>query len=161
MSDILTSFYFLAKHNNGMFKSEKQASFLLSKCEDNVFYVKCTAVFGESSFSRHGYGVTITCDDKGILSITKEAEKSGKVSTTFTRQSNFVFFDKGAYAADLKKAYSLVSFLDIATEKRCRKYSRLARKGLLIEELAETLCCIAEAREEAAKQALQALIELH
>ena len=84
--DILKSVYTLAKHNNGYFKSEKQASFLKSRID----MIGC---FCESfSFGYHGGAsntrtIHIDYDDHGITSIRSVADKSKKEKIIFTRKS--------------------------------------------------------------------------
>jgi hypothetical protein len=74
MSNLEISFAGLVKNNNGMFKSVKQAEFLLSMCDNNVFIT--TGRFGKSYFILFYH-----CDKDGIVSVTKDTEKKKDVLT--------------------------------------------------------------------------------
>jgi len=70
--DLSISFASLVKTNNGFFKSDKQASFLLSQCRD-----------GEYSTSGHlhgnSYQLFYTCDDAGVTKVEKSTHAKGLV----------------------------------------------------------------------------------
>jgi hypothetical protein len=84
MDKILASCFNLAKwENNGKFKSEKQAEFLLSKFDANSEYSACTLGPYNSQLIW-----TVKADKTGIVSITKLAYKSGKTTITFQRKSD-------------------------------------------------------------------------
>ena len=85
-SSITQSFYVIAK-NGGYFRSEKQAGFLLSNCENNVYTTTANASFGfgDNGVVNNSYIITITCDKEGILSI---------VHTGYKTQSKKVFFQR-------------------------------------------------------------------
>jgi hypothetical protein len=84
MDKILASCFNLAKwENNGKFKSEKQAEFLLSKFDANAEYSACTLGPYNSQLIW-----TVKADKTGIVSITKLAYKSGKTAITFQRKSD-------------------------------------------------------------------------
>jgi hypothetical protein len=84
MDKILASCFNLAKwENNGKFKSEKQAEFLLSKFDSNSEYSACTLGPYNSQLIW-----TVKADKTGIVSITKLAYKSGKTAITFQRRSD-------------------------------------------------------------------------
>ena len=128
MSDLIASFYSLAKTNNGLFKSENQAKFLLSKCENNVFHRKCVAIFGVSQFSRHDYDVTIVCDSIGIVSI-KHTSKTENLF--FNRLSDAEYSLKHEkqqteliVISRLKKLTSVQKFIDSVESSRLRKLRR-------------------------------------
>jgi hypothetical protein len=83
MDKILASCFNLAKwENNGKFKSEKQAEFLLSKFDSNSEYTAGTLGPYNSQLIW-----TVKTDKIGIVSITKLAYKSGKTAITFERKS--------------------------------------------------------------------------
>lgn len=68
---IAVSFAGLVKNNNGMFKSEKQAAFLLSKCIDNE-YEAVSSVYGNS------YTNTYLCDSKGVVKVVHYTHQKGE-----------------------------------------------------------------------------------
>lgn len=84
---MLNSFFSIAK-NGGYFVSEKQANFLLSKCEDGVYIHSQTYSFGNSSTSNHVISYVVKCNSKGITKIEKHSQKTGKVTVTFERTLN-------------------------------------------------------------------------
>jgi len=78
-NNLAVSFASLVKSNNGFFKSEKQAAFLLGKCQEvNVFYAGGN-VYGNS------FTLSYVCDEKGVVKVEKYLPKTGKVETTFMR----------------------------------------------------------------------------
>lgn len=80
MSNLAVSFASLVKSNNGMFKSEAQAKFLLSQCqEENTFFV------GGQVYN-NSYTLSYNCDSLGVVSVEKYLPKSGKTTTTWERQ---------------------------------------------------------------------------
>lgn len=84
MDKILASCFNLAKwENNGKFKSERQAEFLLSKFDSNSEYSACTLGPYNSQLIW-----TVKADKDGIVSISKLAYKSGKTAITFQRRSD-------------------------------------------------------------------------
>lgn len=70
MSEIAKSFATLVKSNNGAFKSEKQASFLLSQCEGNS-YIACASLYGNS------YDNTYICDNVGVVRVEHYTKATG------------------------------------------------------------------------------------
>ena len=78
MSDLAKSFFSLVKYNNGAFKSEKQATFLLSVCEGNIFTTVQSYSFGEHGGARAQKEFRFFCNDKGIYKVETIARKSGK-----------------------------------------------------------------------------------
>lgn len=90
MSNVAISFASLVKSNNGFFKSEAQASFLLSQCqEENVF-------FSSGEVYNNGFMIEYICDDKGVIKVVKTLSKSGKQEVTFERMSDKDFSAKEA-----------------------------------------------------------------
>lgn len=87
MSNILISVYSLANNNNGFFKSEKQAKFLISELDkvggSFIEYFQ----FGYTGKEKHSRLVTVSYDNQGIIEIRTKAEKSGKESVKFTRKT--------------------------------------------------------------------------
>lgn len=66
------SFAQLVKSNNGMFKSDKQAAFLTSKCNANM-YSTSDEVFGNS------YTMFYEIDSRGITKVIKHTRAKGDV----------------------------------------------------------------------------------
>ena len=112
-SDLLVSFFSLVKNNNGFFKSEKQAAFMLSRTENGVYITRQTMTFGEyeARTQRNSASVEwcVTLDNQGITKMVKRTSKGESVH--FER--NQEFFDKIAAkkaahvaAVEADKAYS-------------------------------------------------------
>lgn len=70
MSDLGMSFAGLVKNNNGMFKTPKQAAFLLSQC-DSMVYLVC----GSSGWA--GYQLYYKCDADGVVEVIKYTQAKG------------------------------------------------------------------------------------
>lgn len=68
------SFASLVKNNNGLFKSEKQANFLLSMCNENVYGTS-------GNVGRNSFYMDYFCDEKGVIQVTKRTDKKDTVST--------------------------------------------------------------------------------
>jgi hypothetical protein len=88
MCNIENSFFSLVSNNNGMFKSEKQASFLLSFTRNNIFLtsVKQHDLGSDYNFkicgsSQHEF----LCDDIGIYQVNKINSKC-KVTLYWKRE---------------------------------------------------------------------------
>ena len=84
-NEIAASFASLVKSNNGFFKSEKQAAFLLSKCQDGNTFVCGGHVY------RNPFTLYYVCDASGVVRVEKYTSKTGKNVTTWTRQSDEAF----------------------------------------------------------------------
>lgn len=74
---IAISFAFLVKDNNGFFKSEKQAKFLLSRCTIE----SGQSVYVTSGHHWQGFSLWYYCDDKGITKVVKNTRAKGDVIT--------------------------------------------------------------------------------
>jgi len=96
MSNLSISFASLVKNNNGMFKSEKQADFLLSMCNDNIYGTSGT--FGRSSFYMDYF-----CDIKGILKVEKRTDKKGTVLTWERREDGKLAIQDKKEIASIKR----------------------------------------------------------
>ena len=79
MNNLAASFASLVKSNNGLFKSEKQAAFLLSVCQDAGTFYTGGQVYGNS------YSLEYNCDDSGVVSVKKYLPKTGKIVITWSR----------------------------------------------------------------------------
>lgn len=85
MSSFDKSFASLVKTNNGLFKSEKQAKFLIDQC-DSIDSKKERAVYHVLG-NVHGNSFTLTyiCDFKGVLKVEKHTPKTNKTVITWER----------------------------------------------------------------------------
>lgn len=74
----------LCKNNNGFFKSEKQATFLIKEIDSNYGFV------GYTSSGFHSCKLFCEYDEKGIIKITKESNTKKGVNhiVTFQRAVN-------------------------------------------------------------------------
>lgn len=80
MSNLGISFASLVKNNNGLFKSSKQAAFLLSQCdEDRIFTVMGT-------FGRNAFTLFYHCDDLGVIKVEKYLPITGRSMITWERK---------------------------------------------------------------------------
>lgn len=73
--EISKSFASLVASNNGFFKSEVQASFLLSQCQDGNTYTTSGMVYNNS------FTLMYHCDSQGVVSVEKYTNKTGLVTT--------------------------------------------------------------------------------
>ncbi len=71
--ELAQSFASLVKINNGFFKSEKQAQFLLSMIngQGGNSYITCGNVWGNS------FNMEYFCDNKGVTKVTKYSKAKG------------------------------------------------------------------------------------
>lgn len=90
-NDIMRSFNSLVKYNNGLFKSEKQAKYLLSKCQEPYKYYG-TGHIGAQNWSG-SYQLHFSLDDKGVTRVEKCTSKGG-CKITWERMSNDKFTSK-------------------------------------------------------------------
>ena len=96
MDNLAASFASLVKSNNGLFKSEKQAAFLLSVCQDAGTFYTGGQVYGNS------YSLQYNCDDSGVVSVEKYLPKTGKIVITWSRLTPTEFAANQAAKAALK-----------------------------------------------------------
>ena len=75
-NDLGVSFASLVKNNGGLFKSEKQAAFLLSMCNDNV-YIACGRSWDSFTNEYH-------CDQQGVIKVVHHSKAAG-FKITWTR----------------------------------------------------------------------------
>jgi hypothetical protein len=80
MSNLAISFASLVKNNNGLFKSEKQAEFLLKMCQESMTFI------APGNVGRHGYCLYYICDEKGVVRIEKSLQSKGGVTVTWERR---------------------------------------------------------------------------
>lgn len=74
MSDLAISFASLVKTNNGMFKSSKQAAFLLSQCQEASTFYASGAVYN------NGYTLAYVCDEQGVIQVKKSTKNKDSVT---------------------------------------------------------------------------------
>lgn len=83
MNNLAASFFSLIKTNGGLFKSEKQARFLLSHCVEGVYTSKQSFHFGEyeGRTNRNTAYVTFSflCDSEGVKLVQKETRKGSSI----------------------------------------------------------------------------------
>lgn len=97
MSQVAMSFASLVKSNNGFFKSEKQAAFLLSQCqEQNVFYAG-------GSIYKNSYMMEYHCDAKGVVKVVKYLSKTARQVVMFERMTGEAFIAKQEATQAAKK----------------------------------------------------------
>lgn len=96
---IAKSFFSLIKTNNGYFKSEKQASFLLDHCGSDKVFITTDSMFNNS------YNFFFECDDEGVVRVEKHTSK--KIETYWERDPDHEGF--------------MVRAAELEEEKRHRK----------------------------------------
>ena len=64
----------LKNNNNGLFKSTKQADFLLSMSNDGVYSTS-------GNVGRNSFYMDYFCDEQGVIKVTKRTDKKGNVLT--------------------------------------------------------------------------------
>lgn len=79
MSNFAASFASLVKFNNGFFKSEAQAKFLLSVCQEENTFITSGTVY------RNSFTLFYTCDIQGVVKVEKYLPTTGKTVVTFER----------------------------------------------------------------------------
>src|SRR5690554_5735982 len=92
---IAGSFFSLIKTNNGYFKSEKQASFLLDHCGDGKMFFVTYSVFNNR------YNFFFECDDEGVVRVEKHTGK--KIETYWERDPDHDAFMKRVEAQTEEK----------------------------------------------------------
>ena len=111
MSNLVASFAGLVKTNNGEFKSEKQASFLLSNCVDGAFKAS-GEVYGNT------FNVFYYCDSVGIYKVVKSTKKADTLTWERKKGDEAEAAKAGAkkYQDNKKKMAELQSKLDEAMD---------------------------------------------
>jgi chaperonin cofactor prefoldin len=90
--DIMKSLNSLVKYNNGLFKSEKQGKFLLSRCQEPYTYYGSGSL-GDGQTWSGSYQFIYKLDDNGVINVHKSTPKSG-VKLTWERISDNDFKSK-------------------------------------------------------------------
>ena len=128
MSNILSSFLGLAKNNDGFFKSEKQAKFLLARTDGGVYAINQVLTFGEydgrTKRNTAEISWTVYCDAQGVTKIEKYTAKQG-LSVYWERTPEFI-----KVAAD-RKAKERKALVEFAAD-------RIATYAEAIEEAKDT-----------------------
>lgn len=96
---IFVSLASLVKNNNGFFKSEKQATFLLSHCVNGVYFVEGNSRFCARSFE---------CDSKGVLLVKVHAKKPYVAFNRVNQVSKEISFKIAEDARDTLKAEMII-----------------------------------------------------
>ena len=126
MNNLATSFASLVKSNNGLFKSEKQAAFLLSVCQDAGTFHTGGQVYGNS------YSLEYNCDDSGVVSVKKYLPKTGKIVITWSRLT------PAEFAADqAAKAVAKAKEAALQAEAMARFQARLDAFQLVLKHAQE------------------------
>lgn len=107
MSQVLASIYSLTKSSNGLFKSEKQAAFIIAELDRRSGLFVELFSFGEFNGASANREVHVTWDQSGIVSITTKAPKSGKTTIKFQRVTQAEF-----EAANTAKAQAIKAEMD-------------------------------------------------
>ena len=107
-NELLRSIYSLAKNNNGLFKSEKQAQFLKRQIDFRDGIVGSQEMYGNSVSVRAEY------DDKGITKIYTHSHKTNRDVVKFIRISDEQFKDNqdrrtANYASERENVKSLIA----------------------------------------------------
>ena len=88
MKNVSYSLAILVKNNNGMFKSQKQADFLIASC-DNL--AGNTTFFAPSNCYGNDYADTYHLDQNGVVKVVRYATKSGSTKITWERKDQADF----------------------------------------------------------------------
>ena len=114
MNALALSFASLVKSNNGFFKSDKQASFLLSQCQDENTFTASGDVYGNQ------YQMIYHCDDKGIVKVEKHTPHTGITLVTFERHIEGVVnaTEAAAKAKEGKRIAKEIKRLEKAIQER-------------------------------------------
>ena len=107
--DISKSIFGLAKNNNGFFKSEKQAKFLIQVLEERGGHV------GQANSGYNQCSMFATWDEKGILEITKH-RSTGKLEVMFQRKEEGVLTVKEQ--KQIKSLKKRINDLEKSIERR-------------------------------------------
>ncbi|CAB4127496.1 hypothetical protein UFOVP84_216 [uncultured Caudovirales phage] len=79
MNNLAISFASLVKNHKGLFKSEKQAEFLLKMCQEHMTFI------APGNVGRYGYCMYYICDEKGVVRVEKSLQSKGGVTVTWER----------------------------------------------------------------------------
>lgn len=85
--NITKSLFALVSSNGGLFKSEKQANFVLSHTLDNVHIANQRVSFGEFGGCVRVIEYVFTLDSKGVVKVVKTSKTTGKSSVYFDRNN--------------------------------------------------------------------------
>lgn len=76
--DVAKSLFSLIKSNDGNFKSEKQAKFLLSQMDNGYMEYQSTMSFGTSRAANPTTTWEFTCDNQGVVKVVKDLPAKGR-----------------------------------------------------------------------------------
>lgn len=148
MDKLAASFAGLVKSNNGFFKSEKQAKYLLSMASRYPNNVFCSVgqVHGNS------FCLEYHCDDKGVLKVIKYLPRTSKTLLTWER------LETGKVAVQTAKSIKYykrkIKELESSIERRINEYGDYVEQGiqsLFISSNKIDTDLLAECKEELAK----------
>lgn len=147
MSNILISVYSLVKSNNGFFKSDKQAAFLISQLDASKGMFIESFSFGEFNGAKALRTVFVSWDSQGITEIKTVADVSRKESVKFTRISAAEFTAKQEQKQVEKEQSRLQSIADyqrLITEQQAIIDSKTAANAAMIEQVKQNPLASAE-----------------
>lgn len=138
MSNVAISFASLVKSNNGSFKSEAQATFLLDQCQEVNVFTSTGSVYNST------FVLSYICDDKGVVKVEKFLPKTNRTEVTWVRLSDEEFkANQATQAARIVLQNEAESALKVKFEATCKVLeigrSLLASKFNLSSEMAEKL----------------------
>jgi hypothetical protein len=119
-----------------MFKSDKQASFLLGQCDSNKQYHSTSSAsfgFGDDGVVNKQYDVIVQCDSMGVVFIIHIGGKTRKERVFFERLSETALAEKQAI-----KAQEWVEYEASQTKARSRMF-----KHALYNKQLDKLCRVA------------------
>ena len=85
MNEIAKSFAGLVASNNGFFKSEKQAKFLSSQCQDENVFITVGSLY------RNSFTIEYHLDAKGVTKTVKSTRTKPMGEVTWLRRSDAEF----------------------------------------------------------------------
>lgn len=85
--NITKSLFSLINSNGGLFKSEKQASFILTHTLDNAHIAQQRIGFGEFNGCVRVIEFVFALDSKGVVKVVKTSKTTGKSSVYFDRNN--------------------------------------------------------------------------
>lgn len=98
MNELAMSFAALVKNNDGLFKSDKQAQYLLSQCEEENMFTTSGTVY------RSPFTMFYHCDEKGVVKVEKYLPRTSKTEVVWLRPVKGTLSIKDAkHLAQLKR----------------------------------------------------------
>lgn len=118
MSTVAISFASLVKNNNGFFKSEKQAAFLLSQCQDGMTFITSGDVYGNA------FSLNYNCDSQGVVTVEKYLNKKGEIQLIFQRvvQGEVNQVEDAKKAKEIKRLNREIKVLEKKIKERMQAF---------------------------------------